>query len=215
MPPAHPQGFFGPSQPGSRPVLVLHAWWGLNDTIRALCTRLAQAGFTAFAPDLYEGRTAASIPEAEALSGALFANLDRPRAGVAEGLAFLGQHSPHPGAGTAVLGFSLGAFFALDASIRTPEQVHQVVIYYGTCPADYSPSRAAYLGHFAEADEFEPPEAVDGLARSLAAAGRPHTFHHYPGTGHWFAEADRPRAYNPAAAALAWERTLQFLGWPG
>lgn len=26
-------------------VLVLHAWWGLNDTIKAFCTRLAGSGF--------------------------------------------------------------------------------------------------------------------------------------------------------------------------
>ena len=37
------------------------------------------------------------------------------------------------------------------------------------------------------------------------------TFHRYPGTGHWFFEADRTQAYNQAAADLAWERTLAFL----
>ncbi len=26
------------------PVLVLHAWWGLNDTVRSYCTQLAGAG---------------------------------------------------------------------------------------------------------------------------------------------------------------------------
>ena len=45
----------------------------------------------------------------------------------------------------------------------------------------------------------------------MRAVGREASFHFYPTTGHWFFEADRPDAYNPAAAALAWERTLTFL----
>ena len=66
-----PQGFLAtpPSGKGNG-VLVLHAWWGLNDTIRAFCTRLADAGFIAFAPDLYHGTVATTIPEAEAVGQA-------------------------------------------------------------------------------------------------------------------------------------------------
>ncbi len=30
-------------------VLVLHAWWGLNDTVKNFCSRLAGVGFTAYA----------------------------------------------------------------------------------------------------------------------------------------------------------------------
>ena len=49
---------------GGPAVLVLHAWWGLSDGIRRHCDRLAEAGFVALAPDLYDGRTAATVPEA-------------------------------------------------------------------------------------------------------------------------------------------------------
>jgi len=37
------------------------------------------------------------------------------------------------------------------------------------------------------------------------------TFYSYSGTGHWFCEPDRTDRYNPAAANLAWERTLSFI----
>jgi carboxymethylenebutenolidase len=196
------------------PVLLLHAWWGLNDTIKALAERLAGSGFITFAPDLYHGRIADTIEGAETLAGSLFNNLDRPRADIARAVTFLNDRAGQDSPGIAVIGFSLGAFFALDLSVTVPEQIRSVVIFYGTRPGDYSPSRASYLGHFASTDDFEPQSEVDNLEESLRRAGRPVTFYQYEGTGRWFFEPDRVDAYNPAAAALAWERTLGFLRDP-
>ena len=67
------------------------------------------------------------------------------------------------------------------------------------------------LGHFAEHDEFEPADEVSSLEDDLRRAGRPVRFHVYPGAGHWFAEEDRPEAYDAAAASLAFRRTVGFL----
>jgi carboxymethylenebutenolidase len=192
-------------------VLVLHAWWGLNDTIRTLCTRLAQAGFVAFAPDLYHGKIADTIADAETLSSALFENQHRATADIAAATTFLSQRAGGASPGLAVIGFSLGAYFALDLSITAAEQIRSVVVFYGTRPGDYSSSNAAYLGHFAETDEFEPQSEVDNLEAALRSADRPVNFYQYPGTGHWFFEPDRPQSFNQAAASLAWDRTLAFL----
>ncbi len=211
MSPNQPDGYLAVPPAGSGPaVLVLHAWWGLNDTIKALCARLAESGFVAFAPDLYHGKVADTIPDAETLSGAVFGNLDQARADLASAAAFLSERAARPG-GLAVMGFSLGAFFALDLSVTDPERVRSVVVFYGTRPGDYSSSKAAYLGHFAEADQFESQSEVDSLEESLKQADRPVTFYRYAGTGHWFFEPDRVGAYNEAAAHLAWDRTLAFL----
>jgi carboxymethylenebutenolidase len=195
-------------------VLVLHAWWGLNETIKAVCRRLAEAGFIAFAPDLYHGKVVQSIPGAEALSAALFEDPTHARADVAEATTFLAERAGRSDRGLAAIGFSLGAFFALDVSVTAPDLIRSVVIFYGTRPGDYAASQAAYLGHFAETDPFEPPSEVDALEESLRRAGRPVTFYRYPGTEHWFFEPDRRQAYNEAAASLAWDRTLAFLGRP-
>ncbi len=210
MPPIQPDGYLALSNTGDgRAVLVLHAWWGLNDTVKAFCARLADAGFVAFAPDLYHGQVTDTIAGAKALSQALDA--DRAAADLSEAVRFLSERAGRAERGLAVIGFSLGAYFALELSVTDPEHVDSVVVFYGTRPGDYSASRAAYLGHFAETDPFEPRSEVDALEDTLRRAGCPVSFFHYPGTGHWFFEPDRVQAFDAVAAGLAWERTLAFL----
>ncbi len=106
-----PQGFLAVPLTGQGPgVLVLHAWWGLNDTIKAVCTRLAEAGFVAFAPDLYHGQVADTIAGAEILGAAIDANYQQASSDVAEAASFLSEKT---GGQLAVVAFSLGGFFAL------------------------------------------------------------------------------------------------------
>jgi len=207
-----PEGFLAVPPTGQGPgVLVLHAWWGLNDTMKAFCTRLAESGFVVFAPDLYHGKVADTIPNAEALGHALDTNHLQAKAEIADAVMFLNERVGQSAPGFAVIGFSMGAYYALDLAAADPEHIRSVVLFYGTGDDDFSNSRADYLGHFAENDEFEPQSNVDDLEESLRRAGRRVTFHRYSGTGHWFFEPDRLQAYNQAAASLAWDRTLTFL----
>jgi carboxymethylenebutenolidase len=208
----HPLGFLAVPPNGKGPgVLVLHAWWGLNDTLKAFCTKLAESGFVAFAPDLYHGKVADNIADAEALVEALDANHLQAKAEIVDATMFLNERVGQTDRSHAVIGVSLGAYYALDLAATVPEHIRSVVLFYGTGFGDYSNSRAVYLGHFAENDEYEPQSNVDELEESLRNAGRPVTFYRYSGTGHWFFEPDRVEAFNQAAANLAWERTLVFL----
>ena len=205
-----PDGYLAAPPDGrGNPVLVLHPWWGLNATIRAFCDRLAAEGFVVFAPDLYHGQVVDTIPEAEAAVNELSSKYEQAQVEVAEAAAFLSERAD--GRGLAVIGFSMGVYYGLALASAAPALVHKVVIFYGTGDADFSTARAAYLGHFAGDDDFEPRPYVDGMEEAIRGAGRPVTFHHYPGTGHWFFESDRTDAYNAAAAELAWARTLTFL----
>ncbi len=206
----------GTDTSGGPGVLVLHAWWGLTEPFRQACDRLAAAGFVALAPDLYRGKTTASVEEAETLSSALNQEEERVRGDITGALRFLREHgatSPAVGRGAVgVIGFSMGGAYALDTSVALPAEIAAVVIFYATYTGlDFAAAQAAYLGHFAANDPFEPSESVAELERELQAAAKQATFYTYPGTTHWFFEPNRPDAYDAAAATLAWERTIAFL----
>ena len=114
-----------------------------------------------------------------------------------------------PDAPVGVLGFSMGASWALWLAGRLPEVVDATAVFYGTQSIDMAPARSAFLGHFAETDPWVADDELTLLESDLHLLDKDVTFHRYPGTGHWFFESDQP-AYDEAAAELAWERTLAF-----
>lgn len=188
-------------------VVVLHAWWGLNDDVIAYSDRLVDAGFAVLAPDMFRGQVATTKEEAERLSqegdagiaaDVAWAAIDR----LAEALA--------PDAPIAVLGWSFGAAYAIWApSVR--ERAKATVAYYGTYTDSFiSEASAPLLGHFAEVDPFTSEEEIRELEEAYGKADRDITTFRYPGTEHWFAEPSRPE-YRADAADLAFERTVDWL----
>ena len=188
-------------------VVVYHAWWGLNDDVLAYADRLAGAGFSVVAPDLFGGQLATTQEDAkklaqgsdeEAINGIALATIDR----LAERI--------DPEGRMAAVGFSFGAHWAM----WSPTQRDQVVgsaVYYGTTGDGLTEASVPVLGNFAEDDPFEDDEWLAEFEKILRDAGRDVTIHRYPGTGHWFAEPSKD-AYRPEAADLAFERTVEFLG---
>ncbi len=121
---SQPEGFLAIPRVGKGPgILVLHAWWGLNNTIKSFCTRLAESGFVAFAPDLYHGKIADTIADAEKLSTALDADQEQVRADITAAKMFLIEHDGQPSEDLAVIGFSLGAYYALDLAATDPGNI--------------------------------------------------------------------------------------------
>ncbi len=193
-------------------VLVLHAWWGLNDTFRSFCDRLARAGFVALAPDLFSGVVLRTVEEAQQH----VEQFEEEQAAAPIVLSAAEELRKHPAVtseGLAVVGFSMGAYWALWISLQKPEWFRAVTLFYGTNGGggDFRQAKAAYLGHFAENDPYESADVVQALEQNLQSANRPTAFYTYPGTGHWFFEQDRPDAYDAQASQLAWDRTLAFL----
>jgi carboxymethylenebutenolidase len=197
-------------------VLVLHSWWGLTPFVKGLVERLADLGYSALAPDLLEG----GLPEdADAARDLLAATDPNATAGlVLSSVVALRANSADPSAPVAVLGFSMGASWALWLATRQPDSVDAVVAYYGSQNIDFEALRAPVLGHFAEQDPLVTEDELVEMQAHLLLLDKHVEFHRYPGTGHWFAEAQRSDFTDEAAAAVAeeaaataWDRTVAFL----
>ena len=190
-------------------VLVLHAWWGLNDFFKGFANRLASQGFLALAPDLHNGAVATSVEGAKELRSKIAD--ERIKQIVLGATDYLRADSSISGHKIGVVGFSMGAAWSFLLSTLKPETVGAVVVFYGSYPIDFSKSQASYLGHYAPGDEWEPLADVRATEEKIRGAGREVAFHFYPGTKHWFVEENRPVEYNREASNLAWKRTLEFL----
>lgn len=186
-------------------VVVIHEWWGLTDQIRRFCDRLAAEGFRALAPDLYDGQLAKNAEEANAK----MSSLDFPKA-VTQYIRGAALDLQKRGGKVAVLGFCMGGALTLASSAMVPE-VDAAVCYYGIPPGfDPTMIRVPILLHFAKRDDWCTPALVDKLEEGLRAAGKDFELHRYDAQ-HAFANENRPEVHDPAAADLAWGRTLDFL----
>ena len=190
---------------GGPGVLVLHAWWGLKPFFKDVCDRLAEQGFVAFAPDLRDGQIAATIEEAKQLMEKSDGQLVGDTVMAAKDyLRTLTKNK------IGAVGFSMGGAWALILASYKPEEVAAIVLFYGNEGVDYGKITARVMGHYSDNDEWEPYEYVENTFKELKTAGVDGTLHVYPGVGHWFVEEDRPE-YDPVAAKLAWDRTIEFL----
>lgn len=199
-----------PAGTGKAPcVVLLQEWWGLNDHIRSLLSRLAEAGFIALAPDLYHGKVTSNAEEA----GKLMTELDRAQAleDIEAAAQYLLSHE-RSGGRVGVMGFCMGGAL----SFRSAEAISDfscVVPFYGAPPADQynvSKVRAPILAHFATRDQWATPANAETIQRNLTARGGTMTLHLYD-ADHAFVNDTRPDVYSPENAQLAWERTLAFL----
>lgn len=195
------------------PVLVLHGGRGLTPFFRAYADRLAADGHLALALDLYDGKVARDRQEAGALFRALDGRMRETQLRLSAAVDFLATHPAATAEGVGVVGFSLGGHLGLalsDPKARG-DRVRAAVTFYGLNPGvDYPRSQTAYLGHFAEQDEFWPPSVVREEEAKIRDARRDVEFHFYEGTRHGFCESDRTE-YDRDAAEVAWDRTVAFL----
>ncbi|MEZ5371273.1 MAG: dienelactone hydrolase family protein [Microthrixaceae bacterium] len=198
----HPDDGPGPG------VLVLSSWRGLNGATKAVADSLADAGFTALAPDLF-----GSVPADDAAGQALLAEMDPDGAAamVLSSVVALRSQCADPAAPVGVVGFSSGGSLALWLATRNPESIAAAVTYYGVQDIDFTMLNAPVLGHFAEFDDLCSTDDRVEMQSHLLLLEKRVEVHEYPGTWHFFAEETDINSPAADAAALAWTRTIGFL----
>lgn len=199
-------------------VVVIQEWWGLNDQIRGVAGRFAQAGFTALVPDLYRGKSTVEAEEAEHLKS----DLDFADAAAQDIRgALLHLKGLKRGSGKlGVTGYCMGGALTWLAAQQSPE-VDAAVVWYGMPPVKAIAADKLKLpvqAHWAEQDEFFPIDQVALLEARLKEAGVRYEGHRYLAR-HAFANETAQGAgriaqtqYDAAWAQLAWDRTLRFFG---
>ena len=197
------------AEPEDRPrgrVLVVHDAFGLLSHVRFLCDELADKGFVALAPDLFEGTSTRSDAEASRLLEQLSpSRAQRLLESALRGFDTLG----HPMGPDGAVGFSVGAEFAFGLAARN--QIQVMVSYYGMPPEDRRDELVIPLMcHWAQHDGWDDDALPQQFVAELSRRGVDVTSYVYSGTRHGFANADID-VFDLDAAEQAWHRTVDFL----
>jgi len=189
-------------------VLVAHENRGLNPHIEDVARRLALEHFVAFAPDALF--PLGGYPGDEDKARELFAKLDQAK--TREDFVMAASFAkalPESNGKLGVVGFCYGGGIANFLATRLPD-LRAAVAFYGTAPPSEKVAsiKAPLLIHFAESDE-RINASWPAYETALKAAGVKYEAFTYPGTQHGFNNDTTPR-YEPAAAQLAWQRTVAF-----
>ena len=195
-----------PRGPPRGAVVVAQEIFGVNRHIRAVADGFAAAGYVTIAPCLFD-RIRRGIElgysEQETQEGRGY-RLQIPQEKALVDLTSSINVVKHAGH-VAVVGYCWGGTLAWLAACELP--VTCAVSYYGGQIKDHlaKPPRRPVLYHFGEKDPYIPPADVEKIR-----AADPHgEFHMYP-ADHGF-NCDERASYHAASAALAHERTLEFL----
>lgn len=192
-------------------VVVIQEWWGLNDHIKDVARRFANAGYVALAPDLYHGVVVSEPNEARKL----VMELDMAAAvkEIQQAITYLLDQEFVAGDKVGIVGFCMGGGLALQTGLAT-DDLGAIVAFYGSPlkPEQAAAVKAPVLGLYGAADQGIPVDAVKAMGQALQDAGIENEINIYDGAQHAFFNDTRASSYNAEAAADAWEKTLAWFG---
>jgi carboxymethylenebutenolidase len=198
-----------PDGAGSYPgVLVIHEIFGLNDNIKDITRRFAEAGYVALAIDLFSN-TNRPLCMLRVFSGIFLRPLrNGTLTEVQAALSALQRQPTVDSSRLGAIGFCMGGSYALQLAC-VDGNLQAASIFYGQNPRPLEAVARAcpIVGSYPQRDTTA--GAARKLAQALDAYAVPHDIRIYPRTLHSFFNDHLP-AYDAEAAADAWARTLTF-----
>jgi len=196
-----------PAGPAKGGVVVLHAVYGLTAHMGAVCDRWAGAGYAAIAPALFDrvGRDLVHPYSRDGVEAGrrCFGALAEAQilADIAACAAALRDSGP-----VAISGFCTGGTWAWIASAKQDFDA-QVNFYGSHVPSrlDLAP-RCPTIMHYGDSDHAVPLSQVERIRAAHPAV----TIHVYPRAGHAFFNPEQ-ESFDAGAAAVAWQRSVDFL----
>jgi len=186
-------------------VVLFHHAQGLTPGVVAFAEELRHAGHRVHTPDLFEGRTFATIEQGMAYAE----QIGFPDEVIERGVRAV-ERLP---AELVYAGFSLGVLPA-QMLAQTRPGARGALLFYSCIPVSAFgtwPDGVPVQVHGMDADPIFAGEGDIDAARELVDQAEDAELFLYPGDQHYFADSSLP-SYDPDATALLTRRVLDFLG---
>lgn len=210
---------------GKRPgILVVHEWWGHNQHARNRAVKLAEAGYTALALDMYgDGKLADHPKKAGEFMTAAFKDWEGSKAKFEAAQKILQSHKTVDPDRIGAIGFCFGGAVSIRMA-RGGADLKGVVGFHSALPLEPAMEKdqvkTSVLVINGSDDGFIQPETVGSIASQMVAANADFTYVTMAGIRHSYTnpEADAfskkfnlPNlAYNKDADERAWKTMLNF-----
>lgn len=209
------EGYQAIAENPSATIVILHTFGGLSDFEKGRAQMLADAGYSAFATDLYGvGVNPVTRDEKAAAMALLFGDREEMRARIRVAV----EHAATLGSDTViVMGYSMGGGAAMDMAISglgSTIGIDGYGIFFGRLsdplerlfPDDVAPIYVAQGG----ADTFLPVSAIPLFLENLEFAEAEYRIEIFSGAGHMFSVLGHPN-YNERADKDSWRSFLTFV----
>jgi dienelactone hydrolase len=206
---------------GRRPgVIVVHEWWGHNAHAQNQARRLAEAGYIAFALDMYgEGKNAAHPEDAQKFAMEATADMAVVVARFDAARKILTDDPRVDPDRIAAIGYCFGGSIVLGMA-RAGADLDGVASFHGVLqtptPAQPGQVKARLLVLTGEADSMIPTDQVEAFRKEMTDAGANFRIVSYPGARHSFTNPDADGhgmdalAYDAEADRQSWAELLAF-----
>jgi carboxymethylenebutenolidase len=191
-------------------VIMIHEFWGLNESIVSKANLLAEEGYLVIAPDTFRGSTTSWVPRA--IYQVISSKPENVNADLDSVYAWLESQTDVDPDRIAIAGFCYGGRTSLVYSLHN-NRLAATVIFYGSPETDVEVLKnlpGPVLGIFGGADQSISVDQANAFDAALTQAGVPHEITIYEGQPHAFVHnAEGIKA--GGAQGEAWDQMLVFL----